>query len=297
MAIRKKKKDKGTVIGKSKTGEGELRVRTEVGPAMSIAEGLNTINKRRAELGLDPTDLEHTKFDRDKLETFEKQIQPKREASSGDIIKGLFTGKGPGSIAELSGLEPGQLQQGVGPPITPAGPIAAGLYKGAKVTKAAGVNAVSQASKFKNAFPTSTSDIVKYSKNLNVANSKVFASNSIAQFGRTNLGIAIKGAATVGAVVASADTLATWYAADNIRSSMPFQMNAIVDGVQSGAISEADADELMTQMDRQLQFTTETIDKSTRLNPALWAARKRYMVGLETTQTAVDTKRLLAFGR
>lgn len=138
-------------------------------------------------------------------------------------------------------------------------------------------------------------DDSKFSKTLKkVANTLV---NSIEVTGGVALvTLNLRAAAIATGAVLGADTLGTWFAADNIASSIPFQLNSITDAAERGLISRGEASDLINQAQNTLDFTSEAIDTSTRLNPALWAARKRYVKGIEVVQRQFDLKRLLIEG-
>lgn len=109
---------------------------------------------------------------------------------------------------------------------------------------------------------------------------------TVAGAGALGLSTAIKGLFGAIGAVAGTDTIATWAAVDNYASSIPFQLNQVVGAAREGSIDPITANNLISQAERQLEQATEYVNTSTRINPLLWAARKRYQALLD--KLAVD---------
>jgi hypothetical protein len=106
------------------------------------------------------------------------------------------------------------------------------------------------------------------------------------------LGATIKGLFTVAGTVGGIDAIANWAAVDNFASSIPFQMNDILGGVNEGSISPNEANQLIQQAESQIEQAISFVNKSTRLNPFLWPGRQRFMAAVEKANEAIEVKKI-----
>lgn len=149
--------------------------------------------------------------------------------------------------------------------------------------------------KLKSAFPTATKS------QLNKAIGKVesLKVDEMAKFlSEKPKGIskAIKiglGAGGLGLVykIADTDTLTTWYALDNAASGMPFKIDNIRKGIESGSMTVDEANEEFTEMENIYELALKKVNTSARWNPLLFPGRTTLVRGAESDLSNYNIKK------
>ena len=100
----------------------------------------------------------------------------------------------------------------------------------------------------------------------------------------------------VGAVgtfaVASADTIWTWYALDNIATGLPFMIPNIEEALQIDPdFTLDDALDLFDEADLGYELALAKVDQSARYNPLTWSARKLIVFGAKLDKAEYDLRK------
>ncbi len=98
------------------------------------------------------------------------------------------------------------------------------------------------------------------------------------------------GAYVVNEFLLSPSETANWAAVDNIAGVTAFQMNDILQGVQEGTITAANAEESIERARENIDGARNFVKKSTLLNPKMWAVRKTYLEAIQASEDSLELK-------
>lgn len=196
-----------------------------------------------------------------------------KEALQAGIVKGITGEEQAGQLVEV-GLTAGGIAAGIG---------AVGGAVGARAIKTLNANKLS---KFKNAFPTTTDDIIKYGKDtLKTKKASFGAAKGKALYG---LG-ALYG---INEFLLSPSELATWAAIDNIAGQAAFLTRDISDAVKFSNMPIDEANKAFDRAEESIGNSKKFITRTTILNPKLWANSKILRQTIIEAEARVELSRM-----
>ena len=101
----------------------------------------------------------------------------------------------------------------------------------------------------------------------------------------------LKTSLKVGAAVAGAVTIWSWYALDNIGTGMEFLVPNVQQGIQTGTLTIEEATDLFSEADIAYDLALTKVNQSARYNPLTWASRKMIVTGAEFKRKVYELKK------
>ena len=192
---------------------------------------------------------------------------PMQDAINAGLVEGITGQEQAGQLVE-AGLTAGGIAAGLG---AVGGAVEAGAARTLNANKL---------SKFKNAFPTTTDDIVKYGKDI--------LKQTKGQLGKGKAIYGLGALYGINEFALSPSELATWAAIDNIAGQAAFLTRDIADAVKFSGMSQEEANKSFDRAEESIANSRKFVTRTTILNPKLWANRKILMQTIIEAEARVE---------